>query len=594
MAAEQVPPDGLQTIKEQADFDYWLKQMNGDVQFMHFVVETYKKQQLNEQLNEQRNKKMTHRSRSSSIPSPGPLQQSARHPSRLTDKPITSSSTQHQYQLINNQMTKTHTDITIVPPSLTVCNQTSSTPRRPLDESNSSEFQLQSRTKTSHPYELTPTNFYAKDKITSSSLTTDRQFCFSSTQLKHATSTNLPCFYIHFSLDDNLAQQQNLLSAMKVASRIRHLIQQQSAQSLGDFSLLVPAGKNRYKVGVTTKKDFLLLWNCKWPTDMNKIDIEIERPRALPDSCAVVILYVPADLPREFVTQEISRSIKSAIQFSKINYHQVLSIGRLAIGHVILPITAFIPGLKMTYCNNCWELGHTRYQCKVGPCCRKCLDLWNLNHTCQKSVLCAQCQGPHASLSMECPVVLNYRRILKEEVNNAVKDGRLNQVKVDNKGGTCDSGELDYPALKPKQTNKPRLAWVGVEAASSNLQHFQGTDHLGELVTQMKMVLESTRKMELKLDNQVMQMDLLEKKSFINKQAIFIVQQIEEFKDDLIAKFNSLSVDIDHQQQQVELTSEIPPSIPLNRTTNQIAITSINKGKNVLVDDEQFMEITDV
>ncbi|CAF4804355.1 unnamed protein product [Rotaria sp. Silwood2] len=275
-------------------------------------------------------------------------------------------------------------------------------------------------------------------------------------------------------------------------------------------------------------------------------------------------------------------------------YEEVLSIGRLAIGHVILPITAFIPGLKMTYCNNCWELGHTRYQCKVGPCCRKCLDLWNLNHTCQKSVLCAQCQGPHASLSMECPVVLNYRRILKEEVNNAVKDGRLNQVKVDNKGGTCDSGELDYPALKPKQTNKPRLAWVGVEAASSNLQHFQGTDHLGELVTQMKMVLESTRKMELKLDNQVMQMDLLEKKSFINKQAIFIVQQIEEFKDDLIAKFNSLSVDIDHQQQQVELTSEIPPSIPLNRTTNQIAITSINKGKNVLVDDEQFMEITDV
>ncbi|CAF2928060.1 unnamed protein product [Rotaria sp. Silwood2] len=295
--------------------------MNGDVQFMHFVVETYKKQQLNEQLNEQRNKKMTHRSRSSSIPSPGPLQQSVRHLSRLTDKPITSSSTQHQYQLINNQMTKTHTDITTVPPSLTVCNQTSSTPRRPLDESNSSEFQLQSRIKKSRPYELTSTNFNAKDKRTSSLLTTDRQFCFSSAQLKHAISTNLPCFYIHFSLDDNLAQQQKLPSAMKVASWIRYLMQQQSAQSLGDFSLLVPAGKNRYKVGVTTKKDFLLLWNCEWPKDMDKIDIEIERPRALPDSCAVVIRYVPADLPREFVIQEISRSIKSAIQFSKINYH---------------------------------------------------------------------------------------------------------------------------------------------------------------------------------------------------------------------------------------------------------------------------------
>ncbi|CAF4752403.1 unnamed protein product, partial [Rotaria sp. Silwood2] len=128
---------------------------------------------------------------------------------------------------------------------------------------------------------------------------------------------------------------------------------------------------------------------------------------------------------------------------------------------------------------------------------------------------------------------LNYRRTLKEEVNNAVKDRRLNQFKVDNKGGACNSGELDYPALKPKQTNKPRLAWVGVEAASSNLQNFQETDHLGELVTQMKMVLE--------------------------------------------IRFNSLSVDIDHQQQQVELTSELPPPIPLNRTTNQTAITSINK-----------------
>ncbi|CAF3781294.1 unnamed protein product [Rotaria sp. Silwood1] len=118
-------------------------------------------------------------SRSSSIPSssPGPLQQQSRHLSRLTDKPIVSSSIQHQYQLINNQITKTHTDITIVPPPLSACNQTSSTPRRPLDESNSSEFQVQSRTKKSRPHEPTPTNVNSNNKTTaSSSLTTDRQF----------------------------------------------------------------------------------------------------------------------------------------------------------------------------------------------------------------------------------------------------------------------------------------------------------------------------------------------------------------------------------------------------------------------------------
>ncbi|CAF3857364.1 unnamed protein product [Rotaria sp. Silwood1] len=555
--------------------------------------------------------------------------------------PIVSSSIQHQYQLINNQITKTHTDITIVPPRLSVCNQTSSTPRRPLDESNSSEFQVQSRTKKSRPHEPTPTNVNSNNKITtttSSSLTTDRQFCFSSAQLKYAISNNLPCFYLKFSLDDDPVQQHKLPSAMKVALWIRQLIQQQSAQSLGDFSLLVPAGKNRYKVGVTTKKDFLLLWNCKWPRDMNKIDIEIERPRALPDSCAVVLRYVPTDLPREFVTQEISKSIKPAIQFSKINYHrpratddfrfcitdeneyeEVLSIGRLAIGHVLLPITAFIPGLKMTYCNNCWELGHTRHQCKAGPRCRKCLDLWNYNHICQKAVLCAQCQGPHASLSSECPVVLHYRRALKEEVNNAVNDGWLNQGKVDNKGGICNIGELDYPTPHLKQTNKPRLAWVDGQAAPSNLQNCQGTDQIGEFVTQMKMVVDSIRRMESKLDNQVMQTDLLEKKSGINKQALFvlanimqqminaslekknkplllhkIVQQLEEFKDDLTVNFNSLSIDIEHQQQQSKSTLATPSSFSINRTTNQTTTTiPINKGKNVPVALEQSMEITD-
>ncbi|CAF4155118.1 unnamed protein product, partial [Rotaria sordida] len=354
---------------------------------------------------------------------------------------------------------------------------------------------------------------------------------------------------------------------------------------------------------------------------MDKIDIEIERPRMLPDSCAVVLRYVPTDLPKEFVIQEILRSIKSATQFSKINYHrprstddfrfciideneyeEVLNIGRLAIGHVLLPITAFIPGLKMTYCNKCWKLGHTQHRCKVGSRCRLYLDQWNYNHKCLKSVLCAQCQGPHASLNMECPVVVNYRRTLKEEVNNAVKDGWLYQIKVDTKGGTCDFGELDYPALNLKQTNKPRLAWVDGQTAPSNLQKFQGTDQLGELVTQVKMVLDSTRRMELKLDNQVMQMDLLEKKSCMNKQAIFvlanimqqminaslekknkqlllhkIVQQLEEFKDDLAVKFNSLSIDIVHQQQSKSSTSATLLSVPINRTTNQTTTMSINK-----------------
>ncbi len=45
---------------------------------------------------------------------------------------------------------------------------------------------------------------------------------------------------------------------------------------------------------------------------MNNIDIEIERPCALPDCSALVVRYVPADLLHEFVVQEILKLIKSA------------------------------------------------------------------------------------------------------------------------------------------------------------------------------------------------------------------------------------------------------------------------------------------
>jgi hypothetical protein len=630
MAEEQVQLNRLQLTKDQAESEFWLKQINGDANFVHYMIKQYKNQHLNEQLNEQRNKTMTHRPRSSSISSPsaGPFQPAGRHLSKINDKPITSSSIQDQYQY-QHQLINGNIELSKAPPLTTADGQLSSTPRRPLDDSNSSDFQPKRQTKKARPHEPTPTN---------------RNFFFSPSHLKHAITSNLPCFYIKFDLDNDPAQQQKLPPAMKVASWIRQVIKQQSSQTLGDFSLLVPAGKNRYKIGVITKQDFLGLWKCQWPTNMDNINIDVERPRALPDCCAVVVRYVPAELTNEFVIHEIAKSIKSVAQLSKINYHrprstndfrfcvtddneydEILSIGRLAIGHVLLPITAFISSLKMTYCNNCWELGHTRFQCKAEPRCRICLDSWNHNHKCQKGVVCAQCKGSHASLSMECSVVVNYRRSLKEEVDKAVEEGWLHQVKMNNKSDVKVMGDKNdecYPSLR--QTNKIRPAWLGVPAATSNTQKIQETNQLGELVMQMKMVVESTSRMESKLDKQVMQLDILEKKSTINKQAIFVLanimqqmvnatlekknkqllqniaQQIEEFKDDLKEKFNlmAISSDMNHDQQQSTSTissSPAPSSLTFNKLTNSNPKTTTlsTKGKDFLVNDKHLMDVTD-
>ncbi|CAF3407164.1 unnamed protein product [Rotaria socialis] len=71
---------------------------------------------------------------------------------------------------------------------------------------------------------------------------------------------------------------------------------------------------------------------------------------------------------------------------------------------------------------------HMKPECKMNPRCRKCLDSWELNHHCQKPILCAQCEDPHLSTSIECSVVYNYRITLKDQVKRAINDGLISLV----------------------------------------------------------------------------------------------------------------------------------------------------------------------
>ncbi|CAF2052829.1 unnamed protein product [Rotaria magnacalcarata] len=406
---------------------------------------------------------------------------------------------------------------------------------------------------------------------------------------------------------------------MKVARWIRQTVQQQSSESIGDFSILIPVSTNRYKFGVTSKSDFLLLWNCKWPNEMDDIDVEIQRPRSLPDCCALVVRYAPADLSNEFVYREINKSISSASSFSKINYHrprstndyrfcvadaneyeEILKIGRIAIGHLLLPITAFLPGLKLTYCANCWIIGHTKPECKMNPRCRKCLDNWEFNHRCQKPILCAQCEGPHLSTSIECPVVYNYRITLKDQVKKAINDGLINQPSINQKREA--NRYVEDERFETKQTNGTKQAW-GRQSKSTDRPQIQHgneneNDRLGELVCRTKDVLDIIRRMELKMDNQVVKVDILEKRSVLNKESLIdlakiiqqlinatlekknkqqlqsLVQQLEVFKENVSEKFNAITND---QQQQQTPTS---PSLEPNSNRIQTKLTTFNNNAN--------------
>ncbi|CAF3740319.1 unnamed protein product [Rotaria sp. Silwood1] len=55
-------------------------------------------------------------------------------------------------------------------------------------------------------------------------------------------------------------------------------------------------------------------------------------------------------------------------------YEGALKLGRISIGNRLHPVTVYQPANKMTFCTNCWLIGHTRATCSVRERkCRICL-----------------------------------------------------------------------------------------------------------------------------------------------------------------------------------------------------------------------------
>jgi hypothetical protein len=83
---------------------------------------------------------------------------------------------------------------------------------------------------------------------------------------------------------------------MEIAREIRETSRKQYKEAIAEFSICIPAGDNRFKFGVGDERDFIKLWNCKSPNKMKDISVDIEKPRALPDCCALVVRQVPLGL----------------------------------------------------------------------------------------------------------------------------------------------------------------------------------------------------------------------------------------------------------------------------------------------------------
>ena len=264
-------------------------------------------------------------------------------------------------------------------------------------------------------------------------------------QLKRAVASNLPCFLIEYEQTDN---SKNRPSDVSAANLIEEHFKKHGIPIT--FSLVGHAG-NKLKLGVNNKESYASLMSTdNWPPQINNVNIKVIKPKFIPDSFALVVRYVPLQYNDDYVQEEIERNLQSAVNIRRINYrferrsndyrfivkdnreyNSTLKLGRISIGNSLCTITPFLAGNRMTYCTRCWCLGHMRDKCNLDyPRCRVCLDsiIEGQPHECSNVSRCAQCDGPHHSLSNECEKVTQYRADLKEQVNSALSAGKLQRV----------------------------------------------------------------------------------------------------------------------------------------------------------------------
>ncbi|CAF2907263.1 unnamed protein product [Rotaria sp. Silwood2] len=217
-----------------------------------------------------------------------------------------------------------------------------------------------------------------------------------------------------------------------------------------------------------------LVLSDKWPTLINGKKTSIIKPKFVPECFTLVLRYIPKSFSTQIVTEEIKRSISSADNIKQIiysynrttndfrftvsdltEYEGALKLGRISIGNRLHPVTVYQPANKMTFCTNCWLIGHTRATCLVRERkCRICLKVYDHDHTstCSGKPLCAQCGQDHHSLDPKCEYIQQYRKKLNSEVKQAINDGSINRkpIQVHQQHQSQFVGaayDIEYPAL---------------------------------------------------------------------------------------------------------------------------------------------------
>ncbi|CAF2096868.1 unnamed protein product [Rotaria magnacalcarata] len=342
-------------------------------------------------------------------------------------------------------------------------------------------------------------------------------------QVKRAVSSNLPCFYIGFHPTN---EDQKVPSAFNAADKIFEYLKQKNVQ-INRFSFVGWAGV-KLKLGVNDKEDYINLVSTEeWPNSIMNIPITIEKPKFIPDCFALVIRYIPHSMNYEFVKEEISRSIASVVNLKRIQYaynrktddyrfhvkdlqeyNRAINMRRISIGNVMVPITRFLEGNKLTYCTRCWRVGHMRNKCLDATArCRICLqEIIDIQkHNCTQQPRCAQCDGNHHSLSSQCESIKAYKVQLKEEVENALARGVIHRSEPNKQ--VPNFNQDDFPHLPNHNPNRNKVSAWGSKQGPTQQPTIEFTEITGVLTAlnkQLSIMTDTNIRMEKKFEEMEM------------------------------------------------------------------------------------------
>ena len=325
------------------------------------------------------------------------------------------------------------------------------------------------------------------------------------------------------------------------------------------FTLVGWAGK-KLKLGVDNKIDYAtLVASEKWPKQINGIDIEVLKPKYIPDSFVLVVRYVPKDIDETFVATEIQRTIASAARIKRIDYayqrktndfrfdvkdyqeySSALQLGRIAIGYSWLMITQFLSGNRLTYCTKCWKIGHLRNKCSTSSKCRICLDSFqeNTTHECRNEPKCAQCDGNHHSLDNQCLVIQEYKKQLKEDVEEALSNGQIRRLTPKEQAPAFEVQDQDFPGLPGDERREQWRGWNSARITTSTQGNVNETGGGGkswcELNSNMSKLMDTNNLVESKVDQMLNDMSKVSRDTQVHQA---VLNDVINTMKDLITNF---------------------------------------------------------